>query len=140
MAEKPQKLRLLADLYDQPQSDDRDADTVRYRKGDLFQPRSEREARHLVEQGAALDPQAAQERRERELQAERDRLEAQRAALDAELDGLATRSEDLSSLSKADLQARADEAGLDVQGTGRDGSVTKDDLVDALQAHQASQG
>lgn len=37
-----------------------------------------------------------------------------------------------------DLQAAADERGLSVEGTGKDGNVLKSDLVTALAAHDAA--
>jgi pyruvate/2-oxoglutarate dehydrogenase complex dihydrolipoamide acyltransferase (E2) component len=43
-------------------------------------------------------------------------------------------TEDLASKSVPELQALADERGIEVEGTGKDGNVLKDDLVKALSA------
>lgn len=43
-----------------------------------------------------------------------------------------------SSQSKSDLEAEADKRGLDVEGSGANGNVTKDDLVAALEADDAN--
>lgn len=43
-------------------------------------------------------------------------------------------------MSVDDLQAEADSRGLTVEGTGANGNVLKEDLVGALEAHDASQG
>lgn len=46
-------------------------------------------------------------------------------------------STDFSSMTKADLQQLVEDRGLDVEGTGSQGRVTKDDLVRALQEAEA---
>lgn len=139
------KLKLLIDSYDQPQSDD-DPRGVRalrsISKGELFEPVSDAEAERLKEIGAALDPKEAAEQTRREAADEAERLRARAAALEAEADAAENPPEaaNLSSMSKSDLQARADEAGLTVEGTGKDGAVTKADLESALSQHDAAQG
>jgi hypothetical protein len=45
---------------------------------------------------------------------------------------------DYESHKKDDLQAEADRRGLEVEGTGADGAVVKDDLVEALEADDAA--
>lgn len=47
---------------------------------------------------------------------------------------------DLKKLGKDDLAARAAELGLEVTGTGANGAVVKDDLVAALETHNAAGG
>ena len=42
-------------------------------------------------------------------------------------------SEDYSALSKDDLEKEAAERGLEVEGSGADGNVVKDDLISALE-------
>lgn len=78
-------LKLLASVYDQAQSDDRNPDTVRYTRGDVFDARNQAEYDRLIEADAAVDPEKEQERQRAELEARREALEAERARLDEQL-------------------------------------------------------
>jgi hypothetical protein len=104
--------------------------------------RSDAEAERLKEIGAALDPKEAAEQTRRQAADEAEALRAQAAALEAQADAAENPpgAENLSSMSKTDLQARADAEGLEVEGTGKDGAVTKADLESALSQHDAAQG
>jgi hypothetical protein len=106
------KLELIVDSYSSPSSREPDAPTIPRTKGQQFEPLDAQERDRLIEIGAAVDPQEAQQRREADLQAEREQVEARRAALDAELASLV----DLSKLKSDDVNAQLNERNLSTEG------------------------
>lgn len=123
------KLELIVDSYSSPSSRDAGAVLIPRTKGDLFEPLDAQERDRLIEIGAAVDPEEAQKRREAELQAEREQVEARRAQLDAELASLI----DPTSLKGKDLDRE-----LNARNLSTDGTVAEKQsrLADALAAER----
>lgn len=128
-------LKLTANVYFQAQSDDPNPlvppKLVQFTRGDVFEARSQEEYDRLIAAEAAVDPEREQERQAQELRDRRDRLEAEKAQLDAQLDALP--SDDPSRLKGQALDRALDEAGL-----SKDGSA--DEKRARLADHLASQG
>jgi hypothetical protein len=53
-------------------------------------------------------------------------------------EGAGTNANDWASKNKTDLETEVERRGLEVEGTGRDGAIVKDDLVAALTADDES--
>jgi hypothetical protein len=106
------KLELIVDSYSSPSSRDADAVLIPRTRGERFEPLDAQERDRLLEIGAAVDPEEAQKQREEALQAERDQIEARRAALDAELDALV----DPSKLKSDDVNAQLNQRNLSTEG------------------------
>jgi hypothetical protein len=124
------KLKLLADIYDQPQADDKPSERhlVTITKGQLFEPVTDAEAERLKEIGAALDPKEAAAKAKADAEEEVARLRAAQEALEAEIEAAQAPDEsDLESLTVPELKARAEAAG--VEGFS---DLRKAELVDAV--------
>lgn len=131
-------LKLTANVYFQAQSDDPNPlvppKLVQFTKGDVFEARNRAEYDRLIEAGAAIDPQKAQEQAAADLRARREALETERAQLDAQLASLP--GDNLADLKREDLNARASVAGVD----DPEGLPNKDAVIDAIRQAEASQG
>lgn len=118
----------------------------RFRKGDLVEL-SDPEYERL--QKAFELPGESQRKRAESLRAEAERLNAEADSIADQAEqheaqanrvesGKPAVEDELDSLTKKERQERVDALGLDVTGTGKDGNVTSQDLLDALRAHAAS--
>jgi hypothetical protein len=135
-------LKLLADSFEQrlPDKDGRitsDSELRPYSKGDMFEANSQEEYDRLIESGAAVDPEKEQQRQTAELQARREALEAEQARIDAQLADLpSSDGDDLSKLSREDLNAHASAAGVD----DPESLPNKDAVIAAIRQAEQSQG
>lgn len=132
---KGDKLVLTVDSYDQigPDDDVRGGirDLTTYTRGDTFEARSDQEYDRLIEIGAAVDPTKENERQREEAEQRIAALEAERERIEADLEA-ANADADPSSLTKPELVSRLEAEGLDTDGT-------KAELAARYQAHLDAQ-